>query len=67
VYLKKEKGYKKVKALLSSSDVHLLINDINLGETFYILARKRGREGAEYFCEYHLSSAPYNKYLKYTV
>lgn len=49
MYLKKEKGYERVKALLSSNDVHLLINDINLGETFYILARERGREGVEYF------------------
>ncbi len=48
-YLKKEKSYEKVKALLSSDDTILLINDINLGETFYILARERGIEQAEYF------------------
>ncbi len=48
-YLKKEKGCEKVKALLSSEDVLLLINDINLGEIFYILARERGIEKAEYF------------------
>lgn len=33
----------------NSEDVLLLMNEINLGETFYILARERGMERAEYF------------------
>jgi len=48
-YLKMESGYEKVKELLSSEDVFLLMNEINLGETYYILARERGIEKAEYF------------------
>ena len=48
-YLKMEDGYEKVRDLLSSEDGFLLMNEINLGETFYILARERGIEKAEYF------------------
>lgn len=50
-FLKKEDGYKKVTDLLSSDEIHLLMNDINIGETFYILARERGFKKAEYFLE----------------
>lgn len=48
-YLNKENNFDKVKSLLLSEDVILLINEINLGETFYILIRERGTEKAEYF------------------
>jgi predicted nucleic acid-binding protein len=48
-YLKMERRYEKVKNLLSSGDMLLLMNEINLGETYYILARERGVEKAEYF------------------
>ncbi|HDH13114.1 MAG TPA: type II toxin-antitoxin system VapC family toxin [Nitrospirae bacterium] len=48
-YLKKEKGHEKVKRLLLSDDVALIMNDINIGETYYILARERGLQMAEYF------------------
>ncbi|NOZ68509.1 MAG: type II toxin-antitoxin system VapC family toxin [Deferribacteres bacterium] len=57
-YLKREKGYEKVKSLLSSDDTLMLINDINLGETFYILARERGIEQAEYFMDVIFPSLP---------
>jgi uncharacterized protein len=57
-YLKMEGKYKKVKDLLSSDDVLLLMNDINLGETFYILSRERGIEKAEYFASTVLKSLP---------
>lgn len=50
-FLKKEDGYKKVIDLLSTDETHLLMNDINIGETFYILARERGVKKAEYFLE----------------
>lgn len=57
-YLKKEDNYEIVKSFLSSDDVLLLINDINLGETFYILAKERGIEKAEYFINTIFPSLP---------
>ena len=48
-YFKKEGGHARVKELLSSADTTLLVNSINLGEVFYILARERGIRAAEYF------------------
>lgn len=48
-YLKKEDNYQKVVHIISSEDVLSMINEINLGEVFYILARERGAEKAEYF------------------
>jgi len=44
-YLKKEDKYEKVKTLLGSKGAVLLMNEINLGECFYILARQRGWTG----------------------
>ena len=57
-YLKMEGRYKKVKDFLASEEVHLVINEINVGETFYILARERGIEKAEYFVNTILPSLP---------
>ena len=57
-YLKMEGRYKKVRDLLSSDDVLLLMNHIHLGETFYILSRERGIEKAEYFASTVLNSLP---------
>ena len=57
-YLKMEGKYKKIKDLLSSDEVRLLMNDINLGETFYVLARERGMEKAEYFISTIFTSLP---------
>jgi len=37
------------------------MNDINIGETFYILARERGLEKAEYFINAILPNLPINK------
>ena len=56
-YLKGENGYEKVKKLLSGNNP-LLMNDINIGETFYILAKKRGFDKAEYFLNVILPSLP---------
>ena len=56
-YLKKEDDYEKVKSILSSGGV-LLMNEINLGETFYILAKERGMDKAEYFTSTILPSLP---------
>lgn len=49
MYLKGEKGSEKVKNLFRSEDAQLLMNDVNLGETYYILSRERGIKEAEYF------------------
>lgn len=51
-YLKKENGYKKVKDILAShekSEQDLLMNEISVGEVYYILARERSFDAAEYF------------------
>ena len=51
-YLKKEKDYQKVKDILAShqnGEEDLLINEINVGEVYYILARERSLDAAEYF------------------
>ena len=57
-YLKKEDKYEKVKTLLGSKGAVLLMNEINLGECFYILARERGMDRAEYFVQTILPSLP---------
>ncbi len=51
-YLRKENGYQMVKDILASQqkDNHdLLMNEINVGEVYYILARERSINTAEYF------------------
>jgi len=60
-YLKQESNYQKVKDFLSSKETHLLMNDINIGETFYILARERGLNQAEYFINAILPNLPITK------
>jgi predicted nucleic acid-binding protein len=54
-YLKKEDNYRKVKEALSSP---VLMNELNAGETYYILNRHRGEEEADYFLEVVLPSLP---------
>jgi len=51
-YLKKEKDCQKVKDILAShqtGEEDLLMNEINVGEVYYILARERSLDAAEYF------------------
>jgi predicted nucleic acid-binding protein len=60
-YLKQESNYQKVENLLSSKETQLLMNDINIGETFYILARERGLDQAEYFVNAILPNLPITK------
>ena len=60
-YLKQENNYQKVENLLSSKETQLLMNDINIGETFYILARERGLDKAEYFINAILPNLPITK------
>ena len=53
-YLNKEKNFQKIKKVLSeaqSSGRPLLMNEINIGETYYILYRKRSQEKAEFFLD----------------
>lgn len=57
-FLKKENNYRRVKELLSSPDSPALMNDVNVGETYYILARERGREQADAFLNIILPSLP---------
>lgn len=60
-YLKEEPKHEKVKDLLSSTDVLLLMNEINIGETFYILARERGLEKASYFIDTIMPNLPIDR------
>jgi len=57
-YLKMEGKFSKVKAHLISQDSTLLMNEINIGETYYILARERSSEKADYFINTILPSLP---------
>ena len=57
-YLKKESGHARVRDLLASEDTSLFINSINAGEVFYIFARERGIQAAEYFQSVILPSLP---------
>jgi len=57
-YLKEESGYARVKELMGPEGGDLLINSVNLGEVFYVLARERGVGGAEHFLSVVLPSLP---------
>lgn len=60
-YLNKETGFEKVKDALAKaqrSGNSLLMNEINVGETYYIIFRKRGSEKAEYFLDTMLAGLP---------
>jgi predicted nucleic acid-binding protein len=57
-YLKKENNYHRVKDILASPNILLLMNDINVGETFYILAKERGMAQADAFLTVMLPSFP---------
>ena len=50
-YLKMEGGFAKVKSILGSRDSIVMMNEINIGETYYILARERGLDKATYFAD----------------
>jgi len=60
-YLNKEKNFQKVQLVLSeaqNSGRPVLMNEINIGETYYILYRKRGREKAAFFLDTVLIGLP---------
>ena len=57
-YLQGEGGHRRVKEMLASDDADLLINAVNAGEVYYILARARGVREADYFLNVILPSLP---------
>jgi len=60
-YLNKEDGFEKVRNVLANaqkSSFPVLMNELNIGETYYILYRKRGHEQAEYFLDTVLAGLP---------
>ena len=57
-YLGNEDGCEKVKHLLADTDIQLLMNEINVGEAYYIIARERGLAQADEFIDGILPSLP---------
>ena len=60
-YLNKEDGFEKVRNVLANaqeSGLPVLMNELNVGETYYILYRKRGQGQAEYFLDTILAGLP---------
>lgn len=60
-YLNKELDFEKVKYVLAKaqeSGNSVLMNEINVGETYYILFRKRGMKKADYFLDTVLAGLP---------
>ena len=60
-FLNKEAGFQRVRDRLSEaqkSEEMILMNEINVGEVYYILFRKRGWEEADYFLETILAALP---------
>jgi len=60
-YLNKEAGFEMVRNLLNmaqNSGHFMLMNEINVGETYYILFRERGSKKSEYFLDTILKSLP---------
>ena len=57
-YLQGEGGSSTVKEALASSDAGLAMNEINVGEVYYILARGRGRDQADFFLNAVLPNLP---------
>ena len=60
-YLNKEKNFQKVREALYEAQISgrpLLMNEINVGETYYILYRKRDREKADFFLDTVLVGLP---------
>ena len=60
-YLNNEAGFEMVRNLLNmaqDSGKFILMNEINIGETYYILFRERGSKKSEYFLDTILKSLP---------
>ena len=60
-YLNKEANFERVKQILGQaqkSGAFVLMNEINIGETYYVLFRKRGAKQAEFFIDTILPGLP---------
>jgi len=60
-FLAKEKGYELVRTALAGaaeSDTRLLMNEINLGEVYYVLSRERTEDAARFFFAERLPLLP---------
>ena len=60
-YLKREEGYKSVKAALlaaNSGEAKVLMNEINLGEVYCVIAKQRSSTAAESFIQEKLPLLP---------
>ena len=60
-YLNRESGFETVRDFLAESQKSgnlILMNEINIGEIYYILHRKRGSEEADYFINTILEGLP---------
>lgn len=59
-YLKKEGNYQRVVELLSqaSRGSSIIMNEVNVGECYYIIAKEMGIQQAEYFIETVLPNIP---------
>ena len=60
-YLNKEANFERVKQILAQaqkSGTFVLMNEINIGETYYILSRKIGAQQAEFFIDTILPGLP---------
>ncbi|MGD8257405.1 MAG: type II toxin-antitoxin system VapC family toxin [Desulfobacterales bacterium] len=60
-YLNKEDGFEKVRNVLAyaqRASLPVLMNELNVGETYYILYRKRSHEQADYFLDTVLAGLP---------
>jgi predicted nucleic acid-binding protein len=60
-YLNRESGFQKVRDLMAEAQKSgdtLFMNEINIGEVFYIVSTKRGIENGEYFLETIVPSLP---------
>jgi predicted nucleic acid-binding protein len=60
-YLNREASFQKVVDVMADAQKSkdpVFMNEVNIGEVYYILFRKRGREKAEYFLERVIPSLP---------
>lgn len=63
-FLNGEPGFAKVRDVMAAAQktgAHLLINEMNLGEVYYILRRRRGAGKADYFLETVMPGLPVRK------
>ena len=59
-YLRNEKGCEQVRQLLASENNTLFINEINLGEVYYIIGKALSVKEADYFIKTIFPSLPIN-------